>query len=1583
LDGILHSAGMIADRFILNKTAAELTAVLTPKVSGTVHLDLASRDVELDFFVLFSSIAGAMGNPGQADYAMANGFMDQFAAYRNAEVAAGRRHGRTRSINWPLWQSGGMKLDRAAEELMRQTTGMHGMQTAIGMEAFHRCLALSCDQMLVVEGDLARIRRVWLAEPEVPAAQAKPSTAGELAGESFAERTQDYLRREFSELLKLPFHKIDPQAPLEKYGIDSILAMRLTNQLEKTFGSLSKTLFFEYQTIAALAGYLMKAHAAVLREKFGLLQQEPAERAQRTAVEPRKPVSARRSRSRFGGSRAQVRSDIAIVGVAGRYPQAGNLLEFWRNLKEGRDCITEIPPERWDHRLYFDPDPNKAGRSYSKWGGFIADVDKFDPLFFNISPKEAEVIDPQERLFLETAWETIEDAGHTRESIAGRRVGVYVGVMWSQYELFGAESVARGNPTLGGSSHASIANRVSYFFDLHGPSIALDTMCSSSLTAIHLACEELRRGEIEAAIAGGVNISIHPYKYLSLSHGRFAATDGRCRSFGAGGDGYVPGEGVGAVLLKPLEHALRDGDQIYAVIKSSTVNHGGKTNGYTVPNPNAQGDLIREALRKAGIDPKTLSYIETHGTGTSLGDPIEITGLLRAFDGAAGEKQFCPIGSVKSNIGHLESAAGIAALTKVLLQIRHKQLVPSLHAEPLNPNIDFENSPFYVQTELSEWKRPDSHPRRVGISSFGAGGANAHLILEEYTDGRESEQPHAAQREVFLLSAKTPDALRRYAERVVRFLEEAPDVSLPGMAYTSQIGRSAMDARLAVLTSSVEELKTKLSDWLARFDPGDAAAGRGIADPDGVFYGSIKDAPYTVSFLTHGAAGRAFLGALLADRDLEKIAGLWVLGADVQWSLLHPEGSRAKVSLPTYPFARERYWVSVDTPSLRVVQERAPELRKVIAPAPVEEPRRTYYVPQWTARALGARDEKSGGPVLVLDPAGGLFEALKKQAGSDSAASMILVKPDLEFQEIGPNEYSLDIRSDEDLQRLVDRLRERALIPAAIVHRAGTCSLENRHEVERELHNGFHALLALCRALMRETHAAPLRVLSVVSNESAAAAPLAAAVDGFFRTLTLEDPKFATKSLDLESADDTFAEQAAIVWNELLEKEWTRPEIRYRRSLAGEAREMTRSVRTLVPMAAPDRRSPLPLKQNGVYLITGGMGGLGLIFAEYLAKKVQARLVLVGRSTPGEGQLERIERLRSLGAEVLALQGDVSVQEDAERIVREARAQFHALDGVLHSAGVNRDAFILRKTRQEIDAVLAPKVHGTIALDLATAGENLDFFVLFSSIAGVMGNAGQSDYAFGNRFQDAFAERRESLRKEQKRNGRTISINWPLWEEGGMGIAPDKVVLLEKQTGMIPLPSQEGIQYWEDLLRSDATQCVALYGIASRIASVIGGQPVRAERGKAARAESADPAALSAKTEAYLKALVGEEIKLAPERIGSAERLESFGIDSVMINKINAQLERDLGALPKTLLYEHETIRELAAYLVREAREALITRLGIDDVPEEPAAAAGQPVEEETVRYEVVSVREREEMDAVAIIGVHGSYPHSEDLNRY
>ncbi|WP_189457527.1 SDR family NAD(P)-dependent oxidoreductase, partial [Aquimarina muelleri] len=420
ITGILHCAGMTSDNFIIKKTSDEFEKVLTPKVSGTFNLDIASKDLDLDFMVLFSSVASLFGNVGQSDYAVANGFMDWFSVYRNGLVSSGDRQGHTVSINWPLWQEGGMQIDQKNQEALRKTFGMHPMPTTTGMYAFYRSLELRQSQVLIMEGDVVQMRQSLLEDQKIQK-QRIPTPFNEEqkialngSSESYEEKIEEYLCKQFATVLRLTSHKIDPQEPLEKYGIDSIMAMSLTDQLEKTFGSLPKTLFFEYQTIRELSEYFIKSHASQLSKLF-----TNKENSQQKIIEERSEPPIRNinkkgliRKRKVVTSKNTINSTetdpIAIVGLSGRYPDSVNIEAYWDNLRAGKDCITEVPKERWDWREYYSEDRTKSGHHYSKWGGFIEGVDEFDPRFFNISPREAKSIDPQERLFLQHSWMAVE-----------------------------------------------------------------------------------------------------------------------------------------------------------------------------------------------------------------------------------------------------------------------------------------------------------------------------------------------------------------------------------------------------------------------------------------------------------------------------------------------------------------------------------------------------------------------------------------------------------------------------------------------------------------------------------------------------------------------------------------------------------------------------------------------------------------------------------------------------------------------------------------------------------------------------------------------------------------------------------------------------------------------------------------------------------------------------------------------------------------------------------------------------------------------------------------------------------------------
>lgn len=923
LNGVLHSAGVIEDGFVLRKTPEEFARVVAPKTLGTWNLDLATRDEPLDMFVLFSSVAGVLGNVGQCDYAYGNAFEDAFVHEREALRARGERVGKSLSINWPFWLNGGMRLGEAEIEAVRRSFGIVPLLDAQGIDALEYALAQPHPQMVVMHGDVARIREVLGTIPAETDAVAATQKVAVEDSSGWHPLIAGFFAELFAKQLQISAD-FDLKKSFRDYGFDSVIMIELIAVMEKTFGTLPKTLFFEYPTLDGLAAYFIENHVdscAGIVASASVSSAAPKDAAPPALSLMPVTVPTRRAVA-YGtnaGSRSQsVDDDIAIIGLAGRYPKADTLEAFWDNLKSGRDCVEEIPNARHDlsEGFQFQPGEPVQGKSYAKWGGLLSDVDRFDPLFFNISPKEADSIDPNERLFLEIASWTIEDAGYTPETLCARRgfkdnpVGVYVGVMWGDHQLHGVDG-ERETWVAPQSFYWSIANRVSHQFDFSGPSLAVDTACSSSLTAIHLACQAIRQGEIDVAIAGAVNLSLHPNKYNLLSNLHFLSKDGRCRSFGSDGTGYVPGEGVGAVLLKSLPAARADGDHIYGVIRGSSINHGGKSAGFTVPNAKRQADLIQEALSVAGVDPQHLSYLEAHGTGTKLGDPIEINALTKAFGHAPA--QFCPIGSCKSNLGHLEAAAGIAALTKVLLQMKYRMLVPSIHSDTLNPFIEFDRSPFYVQRVLRDWRPPTVEtapsksgepvlrelPRLAGISSFGAGGANGHLIIEEYRDGEMPRSTAAEGRPVLIvLSARKDLALRETVTRMAAFVSTHPETDLRDLAYTLQVGRIPMEHRLAIVVASNDELVSKLR-----------AYGNDIPRRADCVVGHCDNARRDGTLAARQTVLNLALAEKVAAPAWSSIGQAWVDGVTVDWRSLYAPGTRRRLPLPGYPYQRQRYWI--------------------------------------------------------------------------------------------------------------------------------------------------------------------------------------------------------------------------------------------------------------------------------------------------------------------------------------------------------------------------------------------------------------------------------------------------------------------------------------------------------------------------------------------------------------------------------------------------------------------------------------------------------------------------------------------------
>ncbi|WP_189227099.1 SDR family oxidoreductase, partial [Saccharothrix coeruleofusca] len=877
LDGVVHAAGVLRDDYLINASYQDFLRVLAPKVAGAVHLDEATRDVPLDFFAAFSAAAGALGNAGQGGYAAANGFLDAYLGHRAALVAGGARHGASVSLGWPLWRDGGM---RAPDEELPALVDRFGPPLATGaaLSALHEAIELGAAHVVITgEGD----------GMTGSSARAADLRAGVLVR----------LKELVAEATRLDVDRLDAAAPLDGYGIDSLTVTRLNRQFARWFGALPKTVLYQHPTLGELADHLVERFPEDCARWLDDTPAAPAPAPVPAPVPAPAPVVTAPARPRPDAAG----EPIAIIGISGRYPDAPTLEAFWANLRAGRDSVREVPARRWSLDGFYEPDPQRAveaGTSYSKWGGFLDDFARFDAAFFGIAPRDAADIDPQERLFLEVVWSALEDAGYTRARLAerhGGRVGVFAGVTKTGFDRNRPPEVS-GPRRAPRTSFASLANRVSYLLDLRGPSLPVDTMCSASLTAIHEACEHLRHGACELAIAGGVNLYLHPSTYVELSRARMLSTDGRCRSFGAGGDGFVPGEGVGAVLLKPLAAAEADGDPIHAVILGSAINHGGRTNGYTVPNPKAQAAVVRAALDSAGLGAGDIGYVEAHGTGTRLGDPIEVDGLTEAFAPDAPAPGSCALGSVKSNIGHLEAAAGIAGLTKVVLQLEHGEITPTLHAEPTNPDIDFAATPFTPSPRGGPWPRPAGGRRIAGISSFGAGGANAHVIVAEHL--RDDVAATPPRHPLLLpLSARTEQDLRARAAGLADWLDGRPEPDLAAVAATLQTGREAMDERLCFVASSAREWREQLRAFLA--DP----------DADGPWWrGRVRASRETLDALAGKAGLRALVAQWVEAGEWGELAAFWAKGTPLDWSQVNGGAPTRRVHLPGYPFAGPEFW---------------------------------------------------------------------------------------------------------------------------------------------------------------------------------------------------------------------------------------------------------------------------------------------------------------------------------------------------------------------------------------------------------------------------------------------------------------------------------------------------------------------------------------------------------------------------------------------------------------------------------------------------------------------------------------------------
>ncbi|WP_424185424.1 type I polyketide synthase [Actinokineospora sp. G85] len=799
LTAVVHTAGVLDDGVLTELTPERVDTVLRPKVDAALHLHELTRDLDLAAFVLFSSAAGVLGNPGQGNYAAANACLDAVAEHRRDLGLPAV------SVAWGYWaEVSGMTAHLGAADLRRTArTGMVGLTAAEGLALLDAALGVDDATLVAAKFDVPALRAAAAQGPVLPllrglAPSPRPAAragAGSLAGLGVAELVE-LVRRHAAEVLGHTGADAVPAGRTFKAsGFDSLTAVELRNRLAAATGlSLSPTMIFDYPRPAALAEHL---RAKLVGESPG----PAAPSGPSTTEEP-----------------------IAIVAMSCRFPAGVHSPEdLWRVVVDGVDAVTGFPDDRgWDLERLFDADPDHAGTSYVRHGAFLDDAAGFDAAFFGVSPNEALAMDPQQRLLLETSWEVFERAAIDPTTLAGQDVGVFVGVNSHDYSTRMHRAPGVEGFRLTGGSGSVVSGRVAYHLGLRGPAITVDTACSSSLVALHLAAQALNRGECSMALAGGVMVMGTEETFVEFSRQRGLAPDGRCKPFADAADGTGWSEGAGLLLVEKLSDARRRGHRVLAVVRGSAVNSDGASNGLTAPNGPSQQRVIRQALARAGLRAADVDAVEAHGTGTTLGDPIEAQALLATYGQDRPVDRPLWLGSVKSNLGHTQAAAGVAGVIKVVMAMRHGVLPKTLHVDRPSSNVDWSAGAVELVTENREWARAD-HPRRAGVSSFGIGGTNAHVVIEESAD-QVPDQPATPEPAHVLVtvSARTAAGLRGQADRLARFLDDRPNVRLVDAAHALATTRAHLDHRAVVLATDRALLGADL-DALARGSASPAA----------------------------------------------------------------------------------------------------------------------------------------------------------------------------------------------------------------------------------------------------------------------------------------------------------------------------------------------------------------------------------------------------------------------------------------------------------------------------------------------------------------------------------------------------------------------------------------------------------------------------------------------------------------------------------------------------------------------------------------------------------------------------------------
>ncbi|PWY57648.1 hypothetical protein DGG96_00705 [Legionella qingyii] len=1091
-------------------------------------------------------------------------------------------------------------------------------------------------------------------------------------------------------------------------------------------------------------------------------------------------------------------TDIAIVGLSYQLPHTGSD-DFISMLQQGKTAFGPIPKSRWAHDSFFDAQKGKQGKSYAGSGSFLNDIDCFDEAFFKLSPREAAFIDPQERLLLQNAYFALEDANAFPIAL-DNKISVFVGISGAYYSWLNEDWTTQKHAN-SSCAYWSAANRISYSFNLHGPSMAVDTACSSSLSALHLACQSVLTDESTMAIVGGVNLIVHPRQMVELSDLHMLSAQNINATFSQNADGFVYAEGVVALCIKKLGVAVAEGNKIYGIIKGSALNSGGKMHGYTVPNPEAQKQVILSALQKAGINSWQINYIEAHGTGTVLGDPIEIKALSEVYQ----NKAF--LGSVKSNIGHSEACAGLAGLVRILLQYQHEEVFAGVNAWPLNEHCHFEKTQFIIPEKDTAWGQSRGS-RYSALSSFGAGGSNAHIILQDYPLIPELCTKHHSfkkhihwivPRSSFPAIQEYPLVLKANAYYFEQHrLHQRP--ILPGVAHIYFCYQAYIRNREKASLISIRDIKW-LNPIYADYE-GDALSFMIRFKSEDTYTlcelaGELLHSSSTYHALDEITVFKEYASfAVECNHDVSAVAmyaqfrqNNWYHGEVfqcVQTIKINQDKNKAIATLTRaesheIPTLDPRLFDSV-LQCVSVLQEGLPE-EQVYIPQKIEA---LNLFQEWTTKIYVVVEDKSVRPfsprydISIFDERYHLVSHITGFCMIPIHKQQIIPQKPIHY--FKPSWQRIDC--DKATGRTFEWLQA-----TDSPNTDSACSILRVNQ----LHN-TQQFMNLLQNLQHALQTRKKLQLILCFDDSGETAVYAQAVHAYLRTAQCEFPElhYSVVLLPWELSPQLLPR---VAHSQL--PTWVK--------VNREGVFHTQYYHTVIPKKNEAR---FLFKQHGVYVIAGGLGAIPQIIAQYLVTQYQARVLLLGRRHPSKENIHWLQQ-NNINYKQVDLSDYEALHACMTHFVLEHGG---VLNGCIQAAGVQQDSLIINQSAEAIETALAAKVTGTLNLDKATRAYRLDHFLLLSSYSSILANIGQSIYAAANGFLDGFAVLRESLRIKGECFGFTYSINLPFWEQGGMQVSDSVLARMQKEWGMQAISNSTGCRILETLPALSWPQIIAHQG---------------------------------------------------------------------------------------------------------------------------------------------------------------------------